>query len=1195
MNNKLIFLKSVVVLTFFISCSKDKNNTLFQLHKPESTNVHFSNTITENDTLNILEFEYVYNGGGVGIADFNNDSLPDIFFSGNMVSNKIYLNKGGFSFEDITGKAGVTANDRWSSGVVLVDINHDGWMDIYVCNTVKGKAIERENQLFINNGLNHEGVPVFSEKAGEYGINDSGHSTHAAFFDYDLDSDLDLYILTNQMQTKRPNQYHKKVVDGSNPNTDRLYRNNGDGTFSNISEEAGILTEGYGLGISVQDYNLDGWPDIYITNDYLTNDLLYINQKNGTFKDELTAYTQHQSYSAMGHDAADINNDGYVDIFALDMLPRNNTRKRLMISGGNYLTYIYNDKFDYSFQYIRNTLQLNNGPTPKGHPTFSEIGQLSNIYETDWSWSALFADIDMDGYRDLLISNGFPKDVTDHDFGNYRQSTSSILTPKEELLKMIPEVKIANYAFKNNGDLTFSDMTKDWGISIPSFSNGAAFGDLDNDGDLDYVVNNINDSAFIFENTIISNSEKTEENKANYLKVKLKGNAPNTGGLNSKISIHYNGRKQFYEHYPYRGYISTVQDIIHFGVGEARRIDSIQVKWSDGSYQLLKNIAVNQLIAIDQAEAGFQNNNYFKESLFPVYSEKLMNETHEKYNIYHYAKEQDKIDFNMQRTLPQKYTQNGPGIAVGDINNDGLEDFFIGGAAGYSGEFYVQQQNGAFSAENRFLDQKTPYEEDMGTLFFDADSDGDLDLYVVSGSYEYEPNTKDYQDRLYFNDGQGYFKYEPGALPQFFTSGSCVKAADYDQDGDLDLFIGGRVHPGGYPKAVDSYILENNQGEFSDVTEKVCPDLQSLGMVTDALWTDFNNDQRFDLIVTGEWLPVQFFKNTGSTFINVTMESGIADYKGWWNSVTAGDFDHDGDMDYILGNLGQNHNYKATFEYPLQLFARDFDNSGTMDPIIVRYDKNEAGEMVQYPWHARDDLTNQLTMIKKRTLNYETYGKSTIHDLFSKEELKDASILEANYFNTCYIENLFDKGKTTFHIHELPVEAQFAPVYGIQVEDIDSDGFPDIVMVGNNHGAEIFTGKYDAFNGLVLKGHGNGKFTSLPSSRSGFYVPGDAKGLVKLITRDDHLMLIATQNQDSTRVFASNKKCRNIFHPQKNDAWVLVEFINGNKMKVELYYGNTYLSHSSRKVSLNEDVKRIRVYDYKGKERPMEMVAGYSF
>ena len=1180
-------LRCSVFLLFYILATgcNSPSDVLFKLHYPDHSGIHFANTITENDSINVLEIEYVYNGGGVGIGDFNNDGLQDIYFTGNMVDNRLYLNRGSFKFKDITEEAGVGGDGKWCSGVAVVDINKDGWLDMYVSATLRGDTLSRTNLLYINQGLNAEGTPTFIEAAQSYGLANTGHSTQGAFFDYDLDGDLDLYLMDHE---KPSTTYRQKITDGSALNNDHLYRNNGDGTFTDVSRKAGILLEGFGLGVAVTDINLDGWPDVYVANDYISNDLLWINNQDGTFSNQVADYFKHQSHSAMGNDVMDINNDGLVDVITLEMLPEDNKRKKMMKRANSYTTYINNEKYGYEYQYIRNTLQLNNGFGPDGHPVFSEIGQLSGIYQTDWSWTPLLADFDNDGYRDLIITNGFPKDVTDLDFATYRSGPVGNVAGNMFLQDLIPEIKIPNYAYKNNGDLTFSNATVDWGLEIPSYSNGAAYADLDNDGDLDLVINNINDKAFVYENQLYK-GEVGDKSGSNFLRVKLSGGEKHRPVDGVKIIMHYDGNKKgFYEQSVYRGYLSSVENIAHFGLGETTVVDSMRVIWPDGKQQKLMNVAANQVLEINYDEAGLKPGYNINKELYYSSASPLFKEASLQYGIQHKHHETDKVDFNVQATLPHKFTQNGPGIAVADVNDDDLDDFFVGGSAGNQGILYIQKEAGGFEASPALVEENDKKQEDAGLLFFDADNDGDPDLYIVSGSYEFEPGASELKDRLFLNDGQGNFKLAESALPDIASNGSVVIAADYDKDGDLDLFVGGNVIPGQYPFGDRSFILKNEGGRFVDVTEEIAPGLKNVGIVNDAKWSDFDNDGQLDLIIAGEWMPLTFFRADGGSFSNVTESTGLAEYVGWWNSMASGDFDGDGDIDYVAGNLGRNTNFIGSKEYPMTVYAKDFDGNGSIDPIITTYLKAEDGSLKEFPMHAKDDLTFLIPRMKKKFPKYGSYSLATIYEILTPDEIASSTVLRATHLASSYIEN---QGDGTFKISKLPLKVQFAPVFGMIAEDIDGDGNLDIVGVGNSYSTEVSTGRYDALVGLYLKGDGKGGFDA-KGLETGFFVDGDAKGIAHLEADGKQLWLV-TQNMDSLRVFERLAQERNnreiVFRANPMDAYAEVELSDGKRFKHEFSYGAGYLSQSARVMRVNGEMKTVHIVDFSGNRRKLNL------
>ncbi|WP_341224403.1 VCBS repeat-containing protein [uncultured Arcticibacterium sp.] len=1177
---KYIKAKIWIVLIAFLSlsCGK-KQEPLFALLSAEQSGITFSNDITETNTRNVFSFEYLYNGGGVALADFNNDGLTDVYFTGNQVSNKLYLNKGGasLSFEDITEKSGTATADKWCSGATAVDINNDGFMDIYVSATVNGS---RSNVFFINQGLDETGTPVFKDLAEEYGVADNSHTTSAAFFDYDNDGDLDLFLLVNELEKQGyPNKYETKVTDGSSKRTDKLFQNDGTNEnphFTDVSKKAGILKDGYGLGINITDINQDGWKDIFITNDFLSDDILYINNQNGTFTDQAAAYFKHTSYSAMGNDVADLNNDGLVDIVALDMLPEENYRKKMMVPANNYSTYQNNEKYGYNYQYARNTLQFNAGVNPLTQkPLFSEIGLMAGIAETDWSWCPMLADFDNNGFKDIIITNGFPKDITDLDYVVYGfQAAVQRKAPLEELLGLLPSRKVANKAFRNTGNKeipAFDAVGEVWGIAQPSFSNGAAYADFDNDGDLDYVVNNINEPAFVYLN-------KGQENSS-FLRVKCEGLADNINGLGAVIQIKYGENEtQTYENTPYRGYLSTVENVAHFGLGNMEEIRELTVIWQSGKVSKLQNVKANQIIKVSEKDAV--NLEEVK-----VSSQRLFEEITEELNIDYIHEEEDYIDFDIQKLIPHKFSQYGPALAVGDINGDDLEDVFIAGAANYSGTFLIQKEEGGF--EKKAFDDSHKASEDAGVLFFDADGDQDLDLYIVSGSNEFKSTSANYEDRLYENDGKGNFTYLKDALPKRRKSGSVVKAADFDKDGDLDLFIGTRHTVNAYPEAASSFILRNDSKKtikFNDITAGLAPDLVDFGLVSDGIWTDFDNDGWQDLIVVGEAMPITLFKNESGKSFRRVQNKVLESKSGFWNSIAAGDFDNDGDIDYVIGNLGWNNNFKISEETPLTIYAKDFDKDGVYDAIPTVYYLGKENEKEEVPFNVRDDLFKQINALRQRFGSYEKYANSSIYGVFAKDDVKDALVLNINTVTTSYLEN---KGDGDFELKAMPLLAQTAPIFGMLVEDFDQDGFLDVLMTGNDFGNEISVGRLDAQNGLLLRGDGEGSFTPKSINSSGFVAVGDTKSLVRIQNATGQTMVLTSQNRGGLGAFllsGDRKKTK----AKLNEIYAIESLKNGQVRKIELQNGSAFTSQSSRSLLLSKRTLSVQFFDKKGATREIK-------
>jgi enediyne biosynthesis protein E4 len=1179
----------IIAVTMLSSCHREDKNatadTLFRSVSPKHSGITFANQLRETDSANAIFYEYYYNGSGVAVGDLNNDGLSDIVFGANMTKSRIYINAGDLHFIDITDRCGINTSGKWITGVTLVDINQDGWLDIYLC-AAGNIGYDYHNLLYISNGKKDS--LAFTECAAKVGLDDNGYSTQAEFFDYDRDGDLDVYIVTAAMLIPNKNAIRPRKNDGSMINTDRLYRNDGINpktklpVFHNVSKEAGITWDGFGLGASVADINRDGWPDIYVGNDYISNDLLYINQRNGTFREMLTDYMKHISNSTMGVDIADFDNDGLVDIFSLDMQPEDYYRKRTMaLNMRDYHRYMKELEAGYAPQYVRNMLQLNNGEI-EGRTTFSEIGQLAGVFETDWSWAPLFADFDNDGYKDLFIGNGIPHDVTNMDVSELWMKTlrENPHIPFSVFYKIVKKemekkgnIKKPNVMFHNTGGLIFENKTSTWGLDQPLYSTGAAFADLDNDGDLDLVLNNVNDVASVYENTLIKKNSVNMNH--HFLSIQLKGDSLNKGGIGAKISLYYGKQQQYYEHFPIRGFQSMIDPRPHFGLGEVTLIDSLYIWWPDGKEQTLYNLTCDQFLSLNYSQASFTS----KQRIIANNSNKVFSSLSSgKTNIDYKHSERQFIDFDIQPLVPHQYSQEGPGIAVGDVNGDGLDDFFVGGSTGFSGRIFIQQKGGKFISYP--LPGNNNY-EDMGALFFDADGDGDQDLYVVSGGSGLPPGNQYYADRLYINNGKGEFVMDKSALPDSRVCGSQVTACDFDKDGDLDLFVCGRVDLEHYPIPPRSFLLRNDSKgsniHFTDVTSQICPDLERPGLVAAALWTDFNNDGWTDLILAGEWMPLTFFKNDHGKLINVTSGTGLEKYTGWWNSLIAADFDKDGDIDYVAGNLGLNSQYKVSQDQPMRIVAKDFDMNGTLDPVCSYYVQGKS-----YPIYHRDLLLKQIPSLQNKYKTYEDYAKATMADIFPENSTKDAYKKDARFFESAYIENL---GNGSFKIHPLPVEAQISPVFGMLTNDYNSDGNPDLLLVGNSYSSNIYTGQYDAFIGLFLAGNGKGEFSTVLGRTSGFFVDGDAKGMAELTMRDGSSLILAAQNSDSMKVFKVLRSAGKIIKLKNDDVCAELTYKTGKSEHREFYYGSGYLSQSSRVCRVPEGVISVSITNYKGKTR----------
>lgn len=1086
------------------SCDREHNGLtnkpLFSLLDKKHTHISFQNQLEYTEEYNTYTYRNFYNGAGVGLGDFNNDGLPDIYFCGNLAGNKLYINKGNFVFDDVTDHAGVACTGAWSTGVSIADINGDGWLDIYVCKSGDPRGTHRHNELFINNK-----DLTFSEKAAEYGLADLGLSNHASFFDYDRDGDLDCYLLNNSFQSVtefdiKPEQRQIRDTLGGN----KLYRND-KGHFIDVSEEAGIYGSkiGFGLGVSVGDVNRDGWLDIYVSNDFFERDYLYINDKDGTFTESLEDQMREISLGAMGADMADLNNDAYPEIFATEMTPEGNSRlktKALFESWERYQKKLMNG---YYHQFARNVLQLNNQ-----NGSFSETGRLSGVSTTDWSWGALIMDLDNDGWKDIYVANGIYKDLLDRDYLDFYSDPSlmrSLIKSEEKailkIIDMIPSVKVPNYAFHNNRDLTFTDLSASWGLNTPSFSNGAAYGDLDNDGDLDLAVNNVNMTPFIYRN------ETNGKPETNFLMLSLIGEGKNTNAIGTGVTLYYDEKINYQELVPMRGFQSTVDNRLHFGLGSSHSIDSMLVNWPDGKFTILYDIEVNQFLILNQKDAiniSLINPEKKQPSVFQKVEHIGGLDFIHKENVFN--------NFDRDGLLFQMLSNEGPHIAVSDVNGDGFDDLYICGAKDSPGGMFIQDRSGHFNRTNETLFEADKISEDTDCVFFDADNDSDQDLYVTSGGNEFPESSSALEDRLYINNGNGQFIKSDQVLPVGkYESTSCAQPADFDKDGDIDLFVGTRLRPFGYGLPVNGYLLQNDgHGNFSDVTGKMAPGLMGIGMITDMVWADADNDGDPDMVMVGDWMAVKIFINDNGTFKDESERSGLSDTEGWWHTIIAKDLNGDGNVDFVLGNHGLNSRFKASSKQPITMYVNDFDMNGSVEQIICTFNGDKS-----YPVTMKDDLVKQIPSLGNKYKKFDDYKEATIEDLFSSEVLQRAVKLNARIMESCVMINT---GKQSFHLTPLPIEAQFSPVYAIAADDYDHDGICDIIIGGNQYRAKPETGIYDASYGLFLKGKDGRSWQSLSPLNSGLFTKGEIRDM-KVLNINGSAVIAVARNNDNLQFY----------------------------------------------------------------------------
>ncbi len=1066
------------------------------------TGVRFENRVRDTRALNIFSYRNYYNGGGVAVGDLNGDGLPDLMLTSNLEANRLFLNQGAFRFHDVTDDAGVAGHGFWTTGVTFVDVNGDGRLDIYVC-YAGDKEDDRANELYINQGVNTNGVPTFTEEATAFGLADRGLATHAAFFDYDRDGDLDVYLVNN---SSRPvsslglrNIRHVRHEGGG----DKLYRNDGE-RFIDVSEEAGIFGSeiGFGLGVAIGDLNRDGWPDLYVSNDFFERDYLYVNKGDGTFGEVLDQQMPYISQSSMGLDIADINNDGRLDVYVTDMLPEDEYRFKMTAAFESWDQYQSKLKH-YYHQLMRNMLHRNNGNGP-----FSEIGQLAGVDRTDWSWSALIADFDLDGHKDIHVTNGIPRDVTAQDYISYLADNETIMRAMEgkrvnfmELVEEMTSTALPNYAFRNNGDLTFSNVGASWGLNTEGFSNGAAYGDLDGDGALDLVVNNLNRPVSIYRNT----TRAVGDNR--FLQIDLRGEGPNRFGVGAKVTLTGDDRQFFQEVMPSRGFQSSVEYTLTFGIGAQDSIESVTVEWPDGRISVVQGVAADQRLTVEQATAVAAP----QTDVEPPASRPLFTDVTDQVALGYRHRENEFADFEREPLLPRLLSTEGPFMAVSDVNGDGREDAFIGGAKDQPGRILLQQRGGTFVSSTPRVFESDRVSEDLGAVFFDATGNGHQDLYVVSGGSEYSDMAPALQDRLYLNDGRGGGGFQKAQLPPMNVSGSRVAAHDFDGDGDTDLFIGGRVVPWRYGVDPQSVLLQNDgRGRFTDVTAQAAPGLERIGMVTDAIWEDIDRDGWADLVVVGDWMPITVFRNAGGGTLRRLSVPGLADSHGWWNRIVAGDFTGDGRTDFIVGNVGLNTRFRASRAEPVRMYVKDFSKNGFVEQVVSYYNGGTS-----YPLALRNDLINVLPALAPRYPTFEDYALQGVTDIFSPAELADALVKQAYTFATALVTS---NGDSSYTLEPLPHEAQLAPVYGILADDYDGDGDLDLLLAGNFDGVKPEIGRMSAGYGVFLRGDGRGEFTAVPASESGFSVPGQARDIQRIRSRQGPLYVV-TRNNDRPLVF----------------------------------------------------------------------------